>query len=118
MSAAPCRITRVVRPLDALGWYLNLVYIGKVWDRLIDVAPFAFRVLDDINAYVVSGTTLGATWQECLDDQLLQKNLPKLGGAEDKVGAALDWMAAHNAADFPPTHAKAAAMPCAVIWLR
>jgi hypothetical protein len=82
----------------------------EMWDRLRNVAPFAFRVLDDIEAYVLSGTALGAPWQEGVDDQLLQKILPKLGGAEDKVGAALEWIAARTAAEFPLTHAKATTM--------
>lgn len=82
----------------------------EMWDHLHDVAPFAFRVLDEIGAYVIQAGAIGVPWQEALDDQLLQKVLPKLGGADDKVGANLDWLANRTEGEFPLTHDKAALM--------
>jgi hypothetical protein len=82
----------------------------EMWDHLHEVAPFAFRVLDEIGAYVIQAATIGVPWQEALDDQLLQKVLPKLGGADDKVGTSLDWLANRTDGEFPLTHAKAALM--------
>jgi hypothetical protein len=82
----------------------------EFWDKLRDVAPFAFRVLDEVDAYVSFALNMGVPWQEAVDDQILQKILPKLGGAEDKVGPTLDWLTARTSADFPLTHTKVEAM--------
>jgi 5-methylcytosine-specific restriction endonuclease McrBC GTP-binding regulatory subunit McrB len=78
----------------------------EIWDRLYPVAPYAFRVVDEIDEYVRQAATLGTSWQEALDDQLLQKLLPKLAGSEDKVGETLDWLTIRTQVDFPLTHAK------------
>jgi hypothetical protein len=82
----------------------------EVWDNLHEVAPFAFRVLDDIELYVHHAGLQGIPWRDALDDQLLQKVLPKLGGADDKVGACLDWLATRAKNEFPLTAAKAERM--------
>jgi len=82
----------------------------EVWDKLQDVAPFGFRVLDEVDAYVSFATNMGIPWREVFDEQLLQKIVPKLGGAEDKVGNALDWLADRTAVEFPLTHRKVKAM--------
>jgi hypothetical protein len=81
-----------------------------VWETVHDVAPFAFRVLDEIAAYVRGAEQLGVPWQEALDEQLLQKVLPKLKGAATRVERALSDLAALTEDDFPLTHAKAARM--------
>jgi tetratricopeptide (TPR) repeat protein len=70
----------------------------SIWDSVHTVAPFAFRVLDEIKAYVEeaeklkeaeSSERLDDVWKEALDEQLLQKILPKLKGADERVGEAL-----------------------------
>jgi MoxR-like ATPase len=93
--------------LDGKAYQTTLL---ELWDRLQDVAPFGFRVLDEIDAYVSLAADTGISWQDALDDQLLQKVLPKLGGAEDKVGNTLVWLAERTLDQFPLTHRKAAAM--------
>lgn len=60
-----------------------------VWDAVREVAPFAFRVLDDIDSYVREAAALGVPWQEALDEQVLQKVLPKVRGSDPRVGTAL-----------------------------
>jgi hypothetical protein len=108
------QLVEVVVPRELIAEHLE----GKVykdallefWDKLQDVAPFAFRVLDEIDAYVRFATERGRPWTEALDDQLLQKLLPKLSGAEDKVGDTLDWLVSHTAGEFPLTHSKVSAM--------
>jgi len=64
----------------------------EVWDAVNDVAPFAFRVLDDIGRYVDNGKNLDAEWLELLDEQILQKILPKIRGTDPRVGDALDTL--------------------------
>ncbi len=54
-----------------------------VWDAVHEVAPFAFRVFDEIKVYVTAARNLGREWEEALDEQILQKILPKCKGADD-----------------------------------
>jgi len=70
--------------------YATLLF--DIWRTLHEVAPFAYRVLDDIRTYVDAGRALGAGWQETLDEQLLQKILPKLKGGDSRVGRALQTL--------------------------
>ena len=62
----------------------------EVWDAVEDAKPFAFRVVDDVKAYVGESESLGVEWQEAVDEQILQKVLPKLTGADPAVRFALD----------------------------
>ncbi len=82
----------------------------EVWDAVRHVGPFAFRVLDEIRAYVDAAVAMGTPWEEALDEQLLQKVLPKLKGADPRVGDALSRVVAATEDRFPLCHAKAAAM--------
>ncbi|MBD2005553.1 MULTISPECIES: tetratricopeptide repeat protein [Cyanophyceae] len=83
----------------------------KIWDEVHTVAPFAFRVIDEIKTYVKEAETLELSWQDALDEQLLQKILPKLKGADDRVGVALKaFVDIVNEKDFPLSHKKATKM--------
>jgi hypothetical protein len=97
----------LVAHLEGLPYRDDLV---AVWDAVSEVAPFAFRVLDDIRAYVTESEALGASWEEALDEQLLQKVLPKLKGADLRVQSALDRLVELADGRFPLSGAKAAAM--------
>ncbi|MBW4649419.1 MAG: tetratricopeptide repeat protein [Kastovskya adunca ATA6-11-RM4] len=92
----------------------------NIWDSVHVVAPFAFRVLDEIQTYLEearklkeaeSSERLDNVWKEALDEQLLQKILPKLKGVDERVGEALKTFVeiAENEG-FQLSHAKAAAM--------
>ena len=61
----------------------------EVWKDVHPVAPFAFRVMDEIVTYVKEAEKLSVPWNEALDEQLLQKVLPKFKGADSRVGEAL-----------------------------
>ena len=95
---------------DHIGDVLHRDTLLEVWDVVAPVAPFAFRVVDEIKAYTDHAAALGIPWQEALDEQLLQKVLPKLKGTDLQLGLALQHLAALPTADFPRTAAKAAAM--------
>ncbi|HEY9740884.1 MAG TPA: AAA family ATPase [Coleofasciculaceae cyanobacterium] len=83
----------------------------QIWDELHAVAPFAFRVLDEIKTYVKEAEALDVPWQAALDEQLLQKILPKLKGADDRVGVALKaFVDIINDKEFPLSHKKATKM--------
>lgn len=78
-----------------------------IWDVVHPVAPFAFRVIDEIRAYVEHAEALGFGWEEALDEQLLQKILPKLKGAEPRVGKALSEFLKLTQDTCPLSHRKA-----------
>lgn len=82
----------------------------EVWDAVTGVAPFAYRVLDEIAAYVGAATELGIDWTTALDEQLIQKVLPRLKGADQRVGSGLTDLAAATGTLFPLTYAKALEM--------
>lgn len=83
----------------------------QIWDEVHAVAPFAFRVLDEIKTYVKEAEALEVSWQDALDEQLLQKILPKLKGADDRVGVALKaFVDIVKQKDFPLSHKKATKM--------
>jgi hypothetical protein len=74
------------------------------------VAPFAFRVLAEIGAYLDGAERLGVPWEEALDEQLLQKVLPKLKGVDRRLDNALRDMEEVTAGTFPLSHAKVSKM--------
>ena len=80
------------------------------WDVLRDVAPFAYRIADEIGVYVSQAEQLGVTWREALDEQVFQKLLPKLKGADPRVGGALERFIDLTGDDFPLSRRKAEAM--------
>ncbi len=83
----------------------------QIWDEVHAVAPFAFRVIDDIKTYVKEAEALNVSWEDALDEQLVQKILPKLKGADDRVGLALKaFVDIVNEKDFPLSHKKATKM--------
>lgn len=61
----------------------------QIWDSLHEVAPFAFRTLSEIKSYITEAEVLGVSQNDALDEQLLQKILPKLKGADERIGEAL-----------------------------
>jgi hypothetical protein len=68
-------------------------------------------VLDEIEEYVQTAQDHGTSWEEALDEQLLQKVLPKVKGTEPKVGEALrSFLEAVPEETYPLSHAKAQRM--------
>lgn len=82
----------------------------RVWDAIYPVAPFGFRVLDEVDAYVAEAVAHGSTWQEAVDDQLLHKVLPKIKGTDPKIGAALEELRDATREQFPLSHDKVTVM--------
>ncbi len=56
--------------------------------------PFAFRVVDEMKSYVGESEALDVAWQAAVDEQVLQKVLPKLTGADPAVRFALEALLA------------------------
>lgn len=82
----------------------------NVWDVVLPVAPFAYRVVAEIKSYCNIATRLGATVDEALDEQLLQKVLPKIKGMDPRVKGCLEKLNEITAERFPYTNAKAKLM--------
>ncbi|MGH2497979.1 MAG: hypothetical protein ACRDIV_25030 [Ktedonobacteraceae bacterium] len=75
--------------------------------RIFD-KPFAFRVLDEVKKYVALAINIGCDWQGALDEQIVQKILPKCKGADLRVGDALKTLEEIlPAAAYPLSNAKA-----------
>ena len=108
------QLIEIEAPRDALKEHLGAApyadFVLRVWDLVAPTAPFAFRVLDDISDYVKQATTFGTSWEELLDELLLQKVLPKVRGTDPRVGDALRDLDALTLESFPLSHAKIAAM--------
>jgi len=79
----------------------------QVWSSMYEVAPFAYRVIEEIKHYIEEAEKLDVPWQEALDDQILQKVLPKCRGYSTKLGEALEQLRQIIAADtFPNSSAR------------
>jgi hypothetical protein len=86
-----------------------------VWDAMRPVAPFAYRVLDEIASYADAADGLAVPLEIALDEQLLQKVLPKIKGTEKAIGPALDAFVGMADGRWPLSHAKASEMRDAFI---
>lgn len=95
---------------DHLGAAAYAPAMLEIWEIVRDVTPFAFRVLDEIRTYVSAAQEIGIPWEEALDEQLLQKILTKVKGAEQRVQHVLEQFLLKSADRFPLSHAKATRM--------
>lgn len=81
----------------------------SIWDKVHVTAPFAFRVIDEIGAYVKASAELGVSWEDSLDEQIVQKILPKVKGTSNRTGEILEFLIA-DFSDYKLTRAKAGVM--------
>lgn len=81
-------------PKDAIADHIGSAAFREslldIYDAVEPAKPFAFRVVDDVKAYVGESDSLDVEWQEAVDEQILQKVLPKLTGADPAVRLSLD----------------------------
>jgi MoxR-like ATPase len=78
-----------------------------VWYMLQEVAPFSYRVIDEIKSYIKQASSVGLTWQEALDDQILQKILPKIKGTDMVIGEVLEQLLdVITFEEYPLSHEK------------
>jgi hypothetical protein len=80
------------------------------WDCVADVKPFAFRVAREFIAYIGDADRQGIGWEEAFDEQMLQKVLPRLTGADLALGKALEALQAWSAGRYPLTHHRVGLM--------
>jgi hypothetical protein len=85
--------------------------VMAVWDALRGLTPFGFRVLDEIQLYVAAAEEVSTPWRVALDEQLVQKVLPRLRGADRRLDLGLEaFLAALGPEGFPLSRAKAQEM--------
>jgi AAA domain (dynein-related subfamily) len=103
-------------PRESLDDYMTgMVFreaLLEVWDAVQIVAPFAFRIVDEINSYVQTSVAGGIdiSWQRAFDEQLLQKVLPKIKGTDPRIGNALNKLVGLTDPNFPMTHERVGKM--------
>jgi len=102
----PLPRAQVAAHMEGYPWAETVM---EIWDALVGVAPFGFRVLDEINAYVIAATEIGTSATHALDEQLIQKVLPRLRG-DASAGPAIDAFIALTDTKYPLANAKARAM--------
>lgn len=107
------QLIELVVPRDAIALHLGSApyadVILDVWDAVASVAPFAFRVVDDMRRYIDGAAGLGVPWEDLIDELLLQKVLPKIRGTNPRVGDALEAFGTITG-PFALTHAEVLAM--------
>ena len=82
----------------------------RIWDVLRPIAPFGFRVLEEVHNYVIAAGEVGVEWQVALDEQLVQKVLPRVRGADGRLDEALSAFVQALGEGFPLSRAKAGLM--------
>ncbi|HSL12044.1 MAG TPA: AAA family ATPase [Actinomycetota bacterium] len=103
----PLQRDYVLRFLDGEPYREDVL---RVWDALKPLAPFGFRVLDEMHHYVVAARELGTEWQVALDEQFVQKVLPRVRGADQRLEEALDAFLGALGEGYPLAQAKAEEM--------
>jgi MoxR-like ATPase len=83
-------------PRDAIAEHIGQAAFQEtlldVYDAVATAKPFAFRVVDEIKSYVGESEALDVAWKTAVDEQVVQKVLPKLTGADPAVRFALEQL--------------------------
>ena len=87
----------------------------RIWDAVRDTAPFAYRIVSEIAGYWKQSIALGSSSEDALDEQILQKILPKIKGMDQRVKTSLESIRDISAEKYPLTHAKVESMITAYI---
>ena len=82
----------------------------QIWSALRPIAPFGFRVLEEMHHYVVAAGEVDIAWEVALDEQLVQKVLPRVRGADGRLDEALEAFLGALGGGFPLARAKVGQM--------
>ncbi|MFA6555025.1 MAG: AAA family ATPase [Candidatus Obscuribacterales bacterium] len=77
-----------------------------IWDAVADVSPFSIRIIDEVNRYVDEAVRIGMPWEEAVDDQIIQKILPRVKGTDIRLGVMLQRLNDVTTNRFPRSHSK------------
>ncbi|MEI6206700.1 MAG: AAA family ATPase [Desulfuromonadales bacterium] len=95
--------------VNHLGDAVHSQALLKIWDTVHETAPFAFRVIDEIGAYIDESSALGVPWPVALDEQIVQKILPKVKGTSIRIDEILEYLISEFP-EFKLTQAKSRVM--------
>ncbi len=82
----------------------------RIWDAVREIAPFAYRVVAEIESYWNEASELGTSPGDALDEQVLQKVLPKIRGMDQRVKETLEKIIDVAREKYPLTQDKAQSM--------
>jgi hypothetical protein len=102
-----------LRREDVVAFLGDAPYAGTVlavWDALRPLAPFGFRVLHETRAYLRAARDVGTTWEIALDEQLVQKVLPRVRGADARFEETITGLLTVLGEGFPLARAKSEQM--------
>ncbi len=91
--------SRIQRP-ELRDWLM------AIFDAVAEVQPFSIRVVDEISRYVDEAVRIGLPWEEALDDQIIQKILPRIKGTDFRIGTMLQRLNDITANRFPRSNYK------------
>jgi MoxR-like ATPase len=78
----------------------------SIFDAVADVAPFSIRVVDEINRYVDEAVRIGLPWEQALDEQIVQKILPRIKGTDSRLGVTIQRLNDMTTSGFPLSNSK------------
>jgi MoxR-like ATPase len=82
----------------------------ELWDAVHRTAPFSFRVIDQMKQYIREAEDYRVPWDVALDEQVLHKILPKIKGAEPRVGETLTSLLEISRERLPLSYEKVVEM--------
>ncbi len=91
--------SRIQRP-ELRDWLM------AIWDAVADTMPFSIRVVDEVDRYVNEAIRIGVPWEEALDDQIIQKILPRIKGTDIRLGTMLQRLNEITVNRFPRSNYK------------
>ena len=94
--------------------------VMSIWDAVADVTPFSIRVVDEINRYVNEAVQVGMSWEQAVDDQIMQKLLPRINGTDIRLGVMLQKAHRDNRKPLPAQSQQdsAAQLRLSNLWTR
>ena len=81
-----------------------------MWDPQIADLSAHFRVLQEIHTYVTAATDIATPWEVALDEQFVQKVLPRIRGADNALDEGLAAFLNAIGDGFPLSRAKTETM--------
>lgn len=69
-------------------------FCGQLWEPLQEIAPLSYRSLNEMHSYLQAALAAGLDWENALDQQLVQKVLPRLQQLQPRHVSALTALAA------------------------
>lgn len=80
--------------------------VAQIWESLDTLVPFSYRSLEDMHRYIERAVDLGCAWETALDEQLVQKILPRLHFLKARHLSVLEALLEQLSQDYPLARRK------------